>query len=67
MDKETLTVKETAQMLGMSEQGVRIGIQRKILPIGYALPSIRGNEIRYLIPKKMVFKYLGIEATEKEN
>lgn len=32
-----MTVKEAAKLLGKSEQFVRIGLQRGILPFGYAV------------------------------
>lgn len=57
--KDLLTVKETAKLLGMSEQGVRIQLQRKILPFGLAIPSVKGNGYRYIIPKAKVYEFLG--------
>lgn len=62
--KQTLTIKETARLLGMSEQGVRVQIQRGLLPFGTALPSVTGNGYRYLIPKNKVYEYLGIEEKQ---
>ena len=32
----TITIKQAAERLGKSENFVRIGLQREILPIGYA-------------------------------
>ena len=63
---DLLTVKETAKLLGMSEQGVRVQLQRKILPFGMAIPSVKGKGFRYIIPKAKVFEFLGKEVSESE-
>ncbi|MEE1503672.1 MAG: hypothetical protein UGF89_05435 [Acutalibacteraceae bacterium] len=34
-----LTVKEAANLMGKSENFIRIGLQRKILPFGYAVKT----------------------------
>lgn len=64
--KATLTVEETAELLGISKQAVRVQIQRKILPFGQALPSVQGKGFRYIIPKAKVYEYLGLKG-EIEN
>lgn len=63
---ELLTVHETAVLLGMSDNGVRVQLQRGLLPFGQAIPSVKGKEYRYLIPKRKVYEYLGIEVNENE-
>jgi hypothetical protein len=55
-----LSVKETAELLNKSQQFVRIGLQRGILPFGYAI-QISGKKYTYHISKKKVYEYLGIE------
>lgn len=55
-----LTVKETAELLQKSQQFVRIGLQRGILPFGYAL-QINGNKYTYHISKNKVYEYLGMK------
>lgn len=57
--KETLTVQETARLLGVTPQFVRIQIQRGLLPFGIAVPSIQGSQTRYVIPKNKVYEFLG--------
>lgn len=59
--KETLTVEETAKLLGKSPQFVRIQLQRNLLPFGIAVPSMTGKGFRYVIPKAKVYEFLGIE------
>lgn len=63
--KATLTVQETAKLLGMNPQGVRVQIQRGILPFGQAVPSVTGEGFRYIIPAAKVYEYLGIKEKEE--
>lgn len=49
--KSTYTVKEISEKLKMNPQGVRVQIQRGMLP-GRAVPSVTGNGYRYIIPKE---------------
>lgn len=58
--KETVTVKEAAERLGMSQQAVRVMLQRNKLPIGYAIPSNVGNGFRYIIPTQKLNDFLGV-------
>lgn len=62
--KETLTVEETAKLLGMNPQGVRVQLQRGVLPIGQAVKSVTGNQWRYIIPRRKVYEYLGMVIEE---
>lgn len=57
----TLTVKETAALLNKSQQFVRIGLQRGILPFGYAIKM--SNKYTYHISAVKVYEYLGINPT----
>lgn len=61
-----LTVKETAELLKKSQQFVRIGLQRGILPFGYAI-QLNGNKYTYHISKNKVYEYLGIDGKEQLN
>lgn len=67
--KLTLSVKEASEFLQMSEQQIRIGLQRNILPFGTAIgkPSkVRKNftVYHYHIPTKKVEEYMGINYEE---
>ncbi len=53
-----LSVAETAEILGKSEQFVRIGLQRKILPIGTAM-QMSENRWNYHISAKKLREYIG--------
>lgn len=56
MDK-TISVKECARMLNKSEQFVRVGLQQKVLPFGYAVKM--SSKWTYHISKQKVIDYLG--------
>ena len=54
-----MDVKEAAKLLGKSEQFVRIGLQRGILPFGYAVKM--SSKWCYHISEHKVLEYLGKE------
>ena len=53
-----ITVKEVAKLMNKSEQFVRIGLQREILPIGCAIKN-KGQYTYYISPK-LLYEYTGI-------
>lgn len=53
-----LTIKEVAKLMNKSEQFVRIGLQREILPIGCAIKN-KGQYTYYISPK-LLYEYTGI-------
>ena len=53
----TLTVTECAQLLNKSPQFVRTGLQRGILPFGYAIKM--SSVWTYHISEAKVYEYLG--------
>lgn len=59
---EKITVKQAAEQLGKSEQFVRVGLQRGILPFGYAFVG-SGKRWTYYINEADLKKYL---AGDKE-
>lgn len=56
---KNLPIKEAAQMLGKSEQFVRIGLQRNILPFGSAV-KVSTKYTYYISPSKF-YEYIGEE------
>lgn len=52
-----LKVSECARLLGKSQQFVRIGLQRGILPFGYAIKM--SSKWTYHISESKVYEYLG--------
>lgn len=61
----TLSVEETAKMLGIAPQGLRVGLQRGVYPFGQAIPSVTGNGYRYIISRIKFFEYLGVTDETK--
>lgn len=59
MERETVTLAEAADLLGMSKQGVRELMKRKIIDIGIVYPSLKsGKTNRYLISRTKLEKLL---------
>ena len=56
-----MTIAEAAELLGKSKQFIRIGLQRGILPFGYAVKM--SSKYTYHISKNKLYEYLG----EQEN
>lgn len=50
--RNKITIREAARRLGKSEDFVRIGLQRKILPFGVAVPGTGGKYSYYISPAK---------------
>lgn len=61
-NKNRLSVKEAAQILGASEQFVRIGLQRGILPFGSAVKL--STRWTYYISPSRFREYVGQELQE---
>lgn len=56
--KENVSVADTAKVLGKSEQFVRIGLQRNLLPLGVAI-KISSCRYSYHISPKLLREYIG--------
>jgi hypothetical protein len=56
---KSLSVKEAAEIMGKSQQFVRIGLQRSILPFGRAIKM--SSIWTYYISPKQFYEYVGIE------
>jgi hypothetical protein len=59
-NKNRLSVKEAAQILGASEQFIRIGLQRGILPFGNAVKL--STRWTYYISPSRFYEYAGIKG-----
>ncbi|WP_110955730.1 hypothetical protein [Anaerosinus massiliensis] len=55
---EIISVKRAAEIMGKGQQFVRIGLQRKLLPIGTAIKM--GNRWNYYISPELFSKYVGV-------
>lgn len=54
-----MKVKECAELLGKTEQFIRLGLQRGELPFGYAVKM--SSRWSYHISRYKVYEYLGLE------
>lgn len=54
-----MSVAETASIMGVSKDYIRVGLQRGLLPFGTAVKM--SNRYTYYISAKQVFKYLGVD------
>jgi len=57
-----ISVKETAQLMGISEQFIRIGLQEKILPFGTAVKL--STRWTYHISPNLIEKYTGCRVND---
>ncbi len=55
-----LSVKEAAKLMGAGEHFIRIGLQEKVLPFGYAVKT--SSEWTYFISSAKFTEYTGIEV-----
>lgn len=63
VSNKRITVKDAARCLGKSDQFVRIGLQRGLLPFGTAVPGAGYHWNYYISPKKFK-EYIGAELFE---
>jgi len=62
---KNISVKETAQVLGKSQQFVRVALQKQVLPIGTAVKISR--RWTYHISRKLLEEYIGDISNAYEN
>lgn len=65
MSTKKISVAKAAEIMGVSQQFVRIGLQRKLLPFGFAV-SMSGGKFTYYINPKEFEEYLGIHREGKD-
>lgn len=51
-------LKSASEQLGLSEQCIRIGIQKKTLPIGFAFKNT-GKNLTYVIYQEKIDQFIG--------
>ncbi len=60
---DNLPVKDAARLMGVCQQFVRVGLQRGILPFGYAI-QISGKKYTYYISPEKFTEHTGIQIKE---
>ena len=64
MDSQnTMTIEEASRLMGVSQQFVRVGLQKGILPFGYAV-KVSSNRWAYFISRHKFLEHTGIGATK---
>lgn len=59
--ENSMTIAEASQLMGVSRQFVRIGLQKGILPFGYAV-QVTKNRYTYFISRQKFTEHTGINA-----
>jgi hypothetical protein len=59
--ENSMTIAEAAKLMGVSSQFVRIGLQRGILPFGYAV-QVSKQRYTYFISRQKFSEHTGISA-----
>ena len=60
-----MTIAEASTLMGVSRQFVRVGLQKGILPFGYAV-QVSADRFTYFISRQKFLEYTGI-ATQEDN
>lgn len=66
LKRRNISVKKAAQIMGKSEQFIRIGLQRGLLPFGTAMMLPNSTHYTYYISPKQFYDYVGREDEEEE-
>lgn len=65
MGNNNMTVTEAAELMGVSPQFVRVGLQKGVLPFGYAVKMSK-SRYAYFISKQKFSESTGIIFTEEQ-
>lgn len=60
MENNYLTVAEASELMGVSRQFIRVGLQKGILPFGYAV-QISRKHYTYFISRQKFIEHTGIQ------
>lgn len=60
-DGNKISIKEAAELMGKSQQFIRVGLQRGLLPFGVAI-QISNKKYSYYISPKKFYEYVGYSA-----
>lgn len=61
-----LSINKAAELMGVSPQFIRVGLQRGALPFGYAV-KVSDRRYTYFISKQKFTEHTGITVEEKKN
>ena len=62
MDSQnSMTIEEASKLMGVSQQFVRVGLQKGILPFGYAV-QVSARRFTYFISRQKFLEHTGIKG-----
>lgn len=62
--QNNMTIEEASRLMGVSQQFVRVGLQKGILPFGYAV-QVSARRFTYFISKQKFLEHTGIKGETK--
>ena len=62
--ENNLTVEEASKLMGVSRQFIRVGLQKGVLPFGYAV-KISDGRFTYFISRQKFLEHTGIKGDVK--
>lgn len=58
--ENSITIAEASELMGVSKQFVRVGLQKGIFPFGYAV-QVSSDRYTYFISRQKFSEYTGID------
>ena len=65
MSENNMTVAEASRLMGVSQQFIRVGLQKGIFPFGYAV-QISAERFTYFISRQKFSEYTGIRKNKED-
>jgi hypothetical protein len=62
--ENNMTIAEASKLMGVSRQYVRVGLQKGILPFGYAV-QVSAERFTYFISREKFIEHTGIKGETK--
>ena len=59
--QNNMTIEEASKLMGVSRQFIRVGLQKGILPFGYAVQITKGR-FTYFISRQKFLEHTGIKG-----
>ena len=66
MFSNNMTIEEASKLMGVSRQFIRVGLQKGLLPFGYAV-KISARRFTYFISRQKFIEHTGIEERNDNN
>lgn len=63
--ENNMTIEEASKLMGVSRQFIRVGLQKGILPFGYAV-RISADRFTYFISRQKFLEHTGIKTTQNQ-